>query len=119
VVIERQLRGICGTDKHSYPGYAVQYSGTEHERSLPFPIIPGHEVVGTLSAIGRHEGQLTDFNGKPLREGDRVVLGLRQQPQRSQPTPPVRQVRRLRVRFAGQLPVQGAGQPALGDRRVD
>jgi threonine dehydrogenase-like Zn-dependent dehydrogenase len=75
VVIRRELCGICGTDKHSYLGYAVQYAGTENERSLPFPIIPGHEVVGTLSAIGRHEGRLADFNGKPLREGDRVVLG--------------------------------------------
>jgi L-iditol 2-dehydrogenase len=75
VLIKRELCGICGTDKHSYLGYAVQYSGTDHERSLPFPIIPGHEVVGTLSAIGRHEGQLTDFNGRALGEGDRVVLG--------------------------------------------
>lgn len=74
-LIKRQMCGICGTDKHSYLGYAVQYSGTDHERSLPFPIIPGHEVVGTLAAIGRHEGQFTDFNGKPLQEGDRVVLG--------------------------------------------
>jgi L-iditol 2-dehydrogenase len=75
VVIKMDLSGICGTDKHSYSGFAVQYSGTEHERSLPFPIIPGHENVGRIAAIGRTERPLTDFLDSPLTEGDRVVVG--------------------------------------------
>jgi threonine dehydrogenase-like Zn-dependent dehydrogenase len=75
VIIKREMCGICGTDKHSYSGQAVQYSGTDHERSLPFPIIPGHEIVGTIAAIGKSSKELTDFYGKPLKEGSRIVLG--------------------------------------------
>lgn len=75
VLIKREMCGICGTDKHTYQGYAVQYSGTDHERSLPFPIIPGHEIVGTIAAIGKGPDHLTDFYGQRLKEGDRVVLG--------------------------------------------
>lgn len=75
VLIRREMCGICGTDKHTYQGFAVQYSGTDHERSLPFPIIPGHEIVGIIAAIGRGTDRLTDFYGQPLEEGDRVVLG--------------------------------------------
>ena len=75
VVIKMELSGICGTDKHSFSGFTVQYSGTEHERSLPFPIIPGHENVGRIAAIGRTSSPLVDFDGTPLHEGDRVVLG--------------------------------------------
>lgn len=75
VLIQREMCGICGTDKHTYSGYAVQYAGTDHERTLPFPIIPGHEIVGKITKIGKQRGQLTDFNGKPLETGSRVVLG--------------------------------------------
>jgi threonine dehydrogenase-like Zn-dependent dehydrogenase len=75
VLLKMELSGICGTDKHSYSGFAKQYSGTDHERSLPFPIIPGHENVGRIAAIGRADRPLTDFSGAPLAEGDRVVLG--------------------------------------------
>lgn len=75
VLIKRELCGICGTDKHSYSGFAVQYSGTDHERSLPFPVIPGHEIVGTIATIGPGQEKLTDFYGQPLEEGSRVVLG--------------------------------------------
>ncbi len=74
-LVKREMCGICGTDKHTYQGYSVQYSGTDHERSLPFPIIPGHEVVGTLAAIGAGPEPLTDFYGMALEEGTRVVLG--------------------------------------------
>jgi L-iditol 2-dehydrogenase len=75
ILIERELCGICGTDKHTYSGYTVQYKGTDHERSLQFPIIPGHEIVGRIAAIGKCHEPLTDFSGKPLEIGDRVVLG--------------------------------------------
>ncbi|UCH51385.1 MAG: zinc-binding dehydrogenase [Chloroflexota bacterium] len=75
VLIRREMCGICGTDKHSFSGYAVQYSGTDHERSLPFPIIPGHEIVGVIAAIGPSHENLLDFSGLPLQAGDRVILG--------------------------------------------
>lgn len=75
VVLKMEMSGICGTDKHTFSGYASQYGGTEHERTLPFPIIPGHENVGCIARIGRRQEKLTDFYGEPLQEGDRVVLG--------------------------------------------
>ena len=59
VVVRMALSGICGTDKHTYQGYVTQYAGTEAPRSIPFPIIQGHENVGTVAAIGgdgRYDG---------------------------------------------------------------
>jgi threonine dehydrogenase-like Zn-dependent dehydrogenase len=41
---------------------------------LEFPIIQGHENVGTVAAIGG-SGEFTDFEGLSLRVGDRVVVG--------------------------------------------
>jgi L-iditol 2-dehydrogenase len=68
------LSGICGTDKHTYQGYTTQYAGTSAARQIPFPIIQGHENVGTIAAIGG-DGSYADFEGTPLRVGDRVVVG--------------------------------------------
>jgi threonine dehydrogenase-like Zn-dependent dehydrogenase len=65
-----ELSGICGTDKHTFQGFTTQYGG----RVLEFPIIQGHENVGTIAAIGG-DGSYTDFEGAPLRQGDRVVVG--------------------------------------------
>jgi L-iditol 2-dehydrogenase len=75
VLVEMDMSGICGTDKHTYSGHTAQYVGTEHERTIPFPIIPGHENVGRIAEIGFTEGQLADHNNQPLEEGDRVVVG--------------------------------------------
>jgi threonine dehydrogenase-like Zn-dependent dehydrogenase len=70
VLIRMLVSGICGTDKHTYQGYVGQYGG----KPLRFPIIQGHENVGTIAAIGAGE-PITDFEGNPLRIGDRVVVG--------------------------------------------
>ena len=70
VLVKMEFSGICGTDKHTFQGYTTQYGG----RKLEFPIIQGHENVGTIAAIGG-DGTYTDFEGIPLREGDRVVVG--------------------------------------------
>ncbi len=70
VLIRMEMSGICGTDKHTFQGYTTQYGG----RALEFPIIQGHENVGTIAAIGGN-GQFADFEGIALREGDRVVVG--------------------------------------------
>jgi L-iditol 2-dehydrogenase len=64
------MSGICGTDKHTFQGYTTQYG----DRRLEFPIIQGHENVGTVAEIGGN-GAYTDFEGIPLRVGDRVVVG--------------------------------------------
>jgi L-iditol 2-dehydrogenase len=70
VVVKMELSGICGTDKHTFQGYTTQYGG----RKLEFPIIQGHENVGTVAAIGGN-GHYSDFEGIPLGVGDRVVVG--------------------------------------------
>jgi L-iditol 2-dehydrogenase len=70
VVLKMQYSGVCGTDKHTYRGETKQYAGTPHERDVPFPIIPGHENVGFVAATG---GEVLDYDGVPLRVGDRVV----------------------------------------------
>lgn len=70
VLVKMEMSGICGTDKHTFQGYTTQYGS----KKLEFPIIQGHENVGTVAAIGGHEGY-TDFEGVPLKVGDRVVVG--------------------------------------------
>lgn len=75
VLVKMEMSGICGTDKHTFSGQTAQYVGTEHERTIPFPIIPGHENVGRIARIGPSPRPLLDFYGLPLQEGDRVVIG--------------------------------------------
>ncbi|HEY0703205.1 MAG TPA: zinc-binding dehydrogenase [Candidatus Acidoferrales bacterium] len=70
VLVKMEMSGICGTDKHTFQGYTAQYGG----RQLEFPIIQGHENVGTVAEIGGG-GEYSDFEGVPLRVGDRVVVG--------------------------------------------
>ena len=67
-LVRMALSGICGTDKHTYQGYTTQYAGTESAKEIPFPIIQGHENVGTVAAIGptRAGRPYTDFDGQPL-----------------------------------------------------
>lgn len=72
VIIAMHLSGICGTDKHTFRGESKQYAGTAHERDLEYPLICGHENVGTVVATG---GPAFDTNGIELKEGDRVVPG--------------------------------------------
>jgi len=70
VLLKMEMSGICGTDKHTYQGFVTQYG----ERKIEFPLIQGHENVGIIAAIGGKE-PYTDFEGVPLKVGDRVVLG--------------------------------------------
>ena len=72
VVIAIHLSGICGTDKHTFRGESKQYAGTAHERDLEYPLICGHENVGTVVATG---GEVLASDGSVLRVGDRVVPG--------------------------------------------
>ena len=69
VLVKMELSGICGTDKHTYQGFVTQYG----ERKLEFPLIQGHENVGTIAAIGGPR-EYADFEGIPLKVGDRVVV---------------------------------------------
>ncbi len=74
LLVKMQLSGICGTDKHTYQGFTGQYGGNGTPRQIPFPIIQGHENVGTIAAIGG-DGRAVDFEGIPLKVGDRVIVG--------------------------------------------
>src|ERR1700728_867515 len=70
VILRMSMSGICGTDKHTFRGETVQYAGTPHERQIQYPLICGHENVGTVAATG---GTVLDTDGRELREGDRIV----------------------------------------------
>jgi L-iditol 2-dehydrogenase len=72
VLLKMSYSGICGTDKHTFRGETLQYAGTPHERQIEYPLICGHENVGTVAAIGGRE-PLLDSEGAPLKPGDRVV----------------------------------------------
>jgi threonine dehydrogenase-like Zn-dependent dehydrogenase len=74
VLVKMELSGICGTDKHTYQGFTTQYAGAGDGKHIRFPIIQGHENVGTIAAIGG-DGRYADFEGVPLTIGDRVVVG--------------------------------------------
>lgn len=73
LLVRMEVSGICGTDKHTYQGFVGQYGGAGEPKPVPFPIIQGHENVGTIAAIG--SGPCTDFEGLPLKVGDRVIVG--------------------------------------------
>jgi D-arabinose 1-dehydrogenase-like Zn-dependent alcohol dehydrogenase len=66
VLVKMELSGICGTDKHTYQGFTTQYAGMGGGKQIRFPIIQGHENVGTVAAIGGN-GQYNDFEGIPSR----------------------------------------------------
>ena len=56
--------GVCGTDLHILKGH---WPG-----ELPWPFTLGHELSGVVEAIGPR--LTTDYMGRPLREGDRVIM---------------------------------------------
>ena len=72
VVLAIHLSGICGTDKHTYRGESRQYVGTKHERDIEYPLICGHENVGTVAAVG---GRVFASDGTEIKVGDRIVPG--------------------------------------------
>jgi L-iditol 2-dehydrogenase len=64
LLVEIQAVGICGSDKHMYLGHA----------KLDFPIIPGHEMVGKVIAMGDHVAVESNVIGGPISVGDRVAV---------------------------------------------
>lgn len=74
IILRVEMAGICGTDKHTYRGENVQYAGTPAERRTPFPIIPGHEIVGTIAKISAEAEARGDYYGQALAVGDRVTI---------------------------------------------
>lgn len=63
ILIRQEMGGVCGTDIHMYYG---------HLPGITYPIVLGHEFVGKIVALG--EGVKNDFIGRPIKEGDRVIV---------------------------------------------
>ncbi len=74
LLMQMEMSGICGTDKHTYLGETKQYAGTPAETDTPFPIIQGHENVGIVSEITPAAAAGLEFYGKPLKVGDRITM---------------------------------------------
>ena len=74
LLLKVAMCGICGTDKHTWRGETKQYAGTEAESDTPFPIIPGHEVIGVVAELNNQNRPRLDYNGERLHVGDRVAL---------------------------------------------
>lgn len=62
------LANVCGSDIQTYC-----HDRDAAMKNIPYPTIQGHEMVGTIDALG--EGARADSDGKSLKLGDRVVLG--------------------------------------------
>nr|WP_314464702.1 zinc-binding dehydrogenase [uncultured Clostridium sp.] len=65
VLVKVEQVGICGTDVHEYKGDPFGY----------IPVQLGHEGTGTVVKIGKNVK--TDFYGKTLAAGDKIVTGLK------------------------------------------
>ena len=74
LLMQIEMSGICGTDKHTYLGETKQYAGTPAETDTPFPIIQGHENVGVISEITPTAAESLEFYGRPLKVGDRITM---------------------------------------------
>jgi threonine dehydrogenase-like Zn-dependent dehydrogenase len=61
LVVASTYGGICGTDVHLQRGHL----------DVPTPLVLGHEGLGVVQELGPNLQR--DVNGKPLREGDRVM----------------------------------------------
>jgi len=74
LLMEIEMSGICGTDKHTFLGETKQYAGTPAETDTPFPIIQGHENVGIVSEITPAAAAGLEFYGRSLKVGDRITM---------------------------------------------
>ena len=63
LLMKMELCGLCGTDVHTWQCENIP---------LEYPISLGHEMVGTVAALGK--GVATDYVGHPIREGDRITV---------------------------------------------
>ena len=61
LLMQVEMSGICGTDKHTFLGQTKQYAGTPSETDTPFPIIQGHENVGVVAEISPTAAESIEF----------------------------------------------------------
>jgi L-iditol 2-dehydrogenase len=74
LLMQVEMSGICGTDKHTFLGETKQYAGTPAETNTPFPIIQGHENVGVIAEISPRSADRIEFYGRGLAVGDRITM---------------------------------------------
>jgi threonine dehydrogenase-like Zn-dependent dehydrogenase len=65
ILVRTEAATVCGTDVHLWEGGLAAVLG---ER---LPVIPGHEMVGTIVRFG--DGRRCDSVGQPLSVGDRIL----------------------------------------------
>lgn len=65
ILMKIELCGVCGTDVHTWKASA-------EDIGLEYPISLGHEIVGTVAALG--DGVTTDYIGNKLAIGDRISV---------------------------------------------
>ena len=65
ILVKVEQTDICGTDVHEYKGDPFGY----------IPVELGHEGTGTVVKLGKNI--TTDYYGKPLAVGDKIVTGLK------------------------------------------
>ncbi len=63
LLLKIERTGICGSDKHMYAGHMA----------LKFPLVPGHELVGTVAELGAEATEHLAIVGGPIKEGDRIT----------------------------------------------
>ena len=63
LLLKIERTGICGSDKHLYAGHM----------GLQFPVVPSHELVGTIEELGTNAMEHMAVVGGPVREGDRIT----------------------------------------------
>ncbi len=63
ILMRMEMCGVCGTDIHLYGG----------KMRIPFPVIPGHEFVGRIEALGDSARGL-EVKGRELAEGDLISV---------------------------------------------
>ena len=66
IVLKTTIANVCGSDLHQWRG---EFDVAKFGR--PYPQILGHEMTGTIHALG--EGLDRDTAGNPLSPGDRVI----------------------------------------------
>jgi L-iditol 2-dehydrogenase len=64
-LLKVEASGICGTDKHVYLG---------HFPLTQFPLIAGHEFIGTIVELGSRASENMAVFGGSLEIGDRVAV---------------------------------------------
>lgn len=62
LLLRVKLTGVCGSDVHMW----------QHDLAVDYPILPGHEFVGVVEAIG--DDIETDSARRPVAEGDAVTV---------------------------------------------